>query len=246
MPFFIVSILLQVLLVVHIVKTGRDTSWVYIVVLIPFAGSIAYLIVEILPGLFGSRHGRQAQRKVQQVINPNKYIHSAAFDYSVADTVENAVRLADECIEKGMFSEAKSLYTKSLTGIHAHDPHFMYGLAQCEYGLQNFKECKAVLDALMEHNPEYKNAQAHLLYARTGEQLQDVDLVMQEYEALCDYFPGPEAMYRYAAFLKTLGKTEQANAQLGRILQQAKIGGRHYNALYKAWVTRARKEYVAS
>ena len=50
MPLFILSILIQVALVIHIVKTGRSTTWIWIVVMLPVAGSIAYFVLEGLPG----------------------------------------------------------------------------------------------------------------------------------------------------------------------------------------------------
>ena len=37
MPLFILSILLQIALVVHIVRTGRNTTWIWIVVMLPLA-----------------------------------------------------------------------------------------------------------------------------------------------------------------------------------------------------------------
>lgn len=64
MPFFILSVIIQVLLIVHIVKTGRNTTWIWIVVLLPAAGAIAYFIVEILPELMGGRSARKAKKKL--------------------------------------------------------------------------------------------------------------------------------------------------------------------------------------
>ena len=72
MPLFILSIIMQVALVLHIVKTGRNTTWIWIVVMLPLAGSIAYLVVELLPDFFGSRAGRNATRSIPKVVNPNR------------------------------------------------------------------------------------------------------------------------------------------------------------------------------
>ncbi len=112
MPFIVLSLLLQVALVVHIVKTGRNTTWIWIVVILPGAGSIAYILLEVLPELIGSRTARNATRSVEQIINPNKDINIAARDYSITGTVENTLNLANECFKKGLFQEAKSLYEK--------------------------------------------------------------------------------------------------------------------------------------
>ena len=117
MPLFIVSILVQVALVVHVVKTGRNTIWIWIVVMLPLAGSIAYLILEVLPGLNSGKAGR----KMRAVVNPNRDIHAASKQYAISDTAENTKRLAQEHFDKGNFAEAKQLFEKSLSGPFATD-----------------------------------------------------------------------------------------------------------------------------
>lgn len=243
MPIFIISILIQVALVVHIVKTGRDTMWVWIVVMLPLAGSIAYLIVEVLPDLMGGRTARKIKRNMAEVVNPNKGINVAAREYSISDTVENSVRLAEECLNKHMYDEAKRLYENSLRGIHKDDPNLMYGLAKAEFGSRNYSRVKSLLDELIERNPNYKNADAHLLYARTAEELGEIELALKEYEVLDGYYPGPEATYRYAMLLKRNGWYDKSRAMLEKILHMATVSGRHYNSLHKEWVSLARSEY---
>jgi hypothetical protein len=49
MLFYILPILIQVGLVVHVIKTGRNTIWIWVLVLLPGVGSLAYLVVEVLP-----------------------------------------------------------------------------------------------------------------------------------------------------------------------------------------------------
>lgn len=243
MPIFIASIILQVLLVLHVVKTGRGTMWIYIIVLLPLAGSIAYVIAEILPELAGSRTGRKVQRDISSLINPNKDINRAAHDYSIRDTVENSIKLAEECIRKGMYNEAKELYQRSLTGTHADDPTLMYGLARSEYGLNNYDEVKAILDKLISLNPDYKNPDAHLLYAKALENLQRYDEALEEFKILDEYYPGPEPTYHYAMLLKRRGDTAQAGELLEKIIHRSKISGRHYNSLHGTWIKLAKKEY---
>jgi hypothetical protein len=242
MPFFILSIILQVALVLHIVKTGRNTTWIWIVVMLPFAGSIAYLIVEVLPGVMGSRSGRHAARKISRVVNPNKELNKALENFEVLDSIENSMRLADEFLNKQMFSEAKQLYEKCLKGVHKTDPVIMHGLAQSEFGLGNFQTTKDILDNLISLNPEFKNPEAHLLYAKALESLGEIDAAAHEYEALCQYYSGPEAKYRYAMLCKNQGKREIADKLLADILLSARRSGRHYNMLYGEWIKKAKIE----
>ncbi|MDH5178654.1 MAG: hypothetical protein OEZ39_19925 [Gammaproteobacteria bacterium] len=240
MLFVILSIVLQVALVVHVVKTGRPTMWIWIIIMLPLAGMIAYFLIELLPDLLGTRTGRQATHNLKKIINPNRNLNDAALNYSISDTVENSLQLARECLDKQMYDEAKRLYEKCLTGLHKDDPDIMFGLARAEHGLQHHAAVKALLDELIATNPNYKNHDAHLLYAVTLEMLGEIDKALEEYVVLDRYYPGPEPTYRYAALLKQQGRVAEAKQLLEKILTAAKTSGRHYNSLHKEWINKAK------
>lgn len=232
MPFFIVSVLLQVALVIHILKTGRSTTWIWIVVMLPLAGSIAYVILEILPGLTSSRAGRAATRKVRDTINPNRDINAAAARYAVTDTVENTLNLANECLNRGIAEDAKVLFRKCMSGPYVDDPQLIYGLARAEFQLGNFEETRNLLDQLKATNPGYVNAEAHLLYARSLEGMNQVAAALHEYEVLHGYFPGPDASIYYGKFLKSQNQADQARAVFRQILDKAEGLGKQYKRLH--------------
>ncbi len=242
MPLYIITVVIQVAFVIHILKTKRNTTWIWVVLVLPLAGSIAYFIMEILPGLTTSRTGRSAQRKVGELLNPNKGLKSATTNYSIVDTVENSVTLAEEFIDKKMFKEAKELYQKCLKGAHQDDPDILFGVAKSEFGLNNFKQTKSILDEVIEKNPDYKNPDAHLLYARSLEGLNEFELALPEYEVLDKYYLGAEATYRYAMLLKKLEKQEESMACFNKIIESSKISGKHYNMLNKEWITKTKQE----
>ncbi|WP_020558754.1 tetratricopeptide repeat protein [Thiofilum flexile] len=240
MPIFILSIIIQISLVIHIVKTGRNTTWVWIVVLLPLAGSIAYLIVEVLPELLNTRSGRQARRALEQKINPNKEVKAAIHQFKLSDSIENTLKLANELYQKQAYAEAKELYAKSLTGIYAHAPDIMHGLAKTEFALGNFATTKKLLDELIQHNPDFKNPDAHLLYARTLDALEDYAGANEEYEALHKYFAGPDADYYYAQMQQKQGNTIKAVELLNAIIDKAELQGSHYKSLHKDYLKKAK------
>ncbi len=242
MPIYILSIILQVAFVIHIVKTGRSTTWIWIVIVLPLAGAIAYFVLEVLPELSNSRTGRAASRKISNTINPNRDINRAANRLSISDTVENNMRLADECLNKALYQEAKTLYEKCLTGIHANEPHLLVGLAKSEFMLGNYSKTQSILDQLIASNPDYKNQDAHLLYARTLESLNQISGALHEYEVLHGYFSGPEASLYYALFLKSQGQADTACSVLESILDIAKKSSKHYSSLHKDILRRVKTE----
>jgi hypothetical protein len=63
MIFFAVTILVQIACVVHLIRNNRPSLWLWAIILLPIAGSAAYVVVEILPGL-GRRREVRAVRAV--------------------------------------------------------------------------------------------------------------------------------------------------------------------------------------
>ncbi|MEJ0008406.1 MAG: hypothetical protein WDM77_19110 [Steroidobacteraceae bacterium] len=63
--YLALPIILEVLLVIHVLKTGRNTLWIWLIIFLPMAGGIAYVIVELIPELSRSRDapGDATQRK---------------------------------------------------------------------------------------------------------------------------------------------------------------------------------------
>ena len=232
MPFFILSVAVQVALGIHIVKSGRDTKWIWIVAMLPLAGALAYFFIEVLPDLQNSRAGLNAKRKMNKVIAPNQAFNSATRAYSQSDTVENSVRLGQECLNKGLYEEAESVFMRCLTGIHKTDPEVMSGLAQAQFGSKQYNEVKVTLDALIEANPDYKSQDSHLLYARTLDALEKNEEAIHEFETLHTYYSGPEADYYFALSLKRQGKVDECFELLNNTLSHAQNAGKHYKTLH--------------
>jgi hypothetical protein len=207
MPILIISLIIQIALVVHIVKTGRNMTWIFVVLFFPLVGSIAYFIVELLPELSGTRTARKWKRNIAKTVNPDKDFKTASQNLAIADTVQNSMTLAAAYLTKGQYSEAKELYSRCLRGVHVDDPDILLGLAKAQYGLGEYAETINTLDGLKAKNPDYKSAEGHLLYARSLEQLGSVDAAIHEYEALVKYYPGPEPASRLALLLKSRGES---------------------------------------
>ncbi|GAA5443997.1 hypothetical protein Misp06_02177 [Microbulbifer sp. NBRC 101763] len=242
MPFLVLSILIQVAFVIHVLKTGRNTTWIWILVMLPLAGLIAYLILEILPEMNNSRNGQKARRKVQKLMNPNQDINQAAQNLAKSSSIKNYIKMAEECLEKGLNQEAKDLYQKSLQGPFKDDPQILFGLARCLFLLKEFNNCKETLDFLIDKSPEFKDQDAHLLYARTLDALQMIAEAEHEYETLYSYYSGPAAGLYYAIFLKRLQQGDKAMNILQRILKNADETNSFYRSIHKDILKQAKAE----
>src|SRR6185436_4530346 len=56
----------------HAIKTGRINYWLLILIFLPGLGSIAYLLIEVLPGIRNSRAARRAVSGIGEALDPNR------------------------------------------------------------------------------------------------------------------------------------------------------------------------------
>lgn len=242
MPIIVISIIIQLALVVHIIKTGRNITWVFIVLFFPLIGGLAYFFIELLPELTNTRAAKSAQRSLAHAVDPDKALREATAQYELAATAQNALTLAQQHLQRGNFSEAKALFTRSLSGVHNDDPDLLLGLAAAHFGLHEYAETLASLDTLKRVSPGKTSQEGHLLYARALEELGRVVEAIHEYEALIGYCAGPEPSCRLGALLKAQGRTAEARALFEAVVARSKTAGKHYNTLYREWVAQARRE----
>lgn len=242
MPFLVLTYLIQIALIVHVIKTGRNTIWVFVLLFAPFIGGIAYFIVELLPEIMNSRGARKAKRTVTNAIDPNRDLRSASQQHAVADTVQNSLVLANQHLERAQYRDAADLFARCLRGLHADDPDILFGLARAQFGLAEYSNVIQTLDRLKATNPKARNAESHLLYARAQEESGAIDAAKVEYEALAKYYPGPEPRCRLGLILKSQGDLEGARTLFLGVLGESDVAGRHYNEIHKEWVALARKE----
>jgi len=239
---FIITVAVQAALIWHVISTDRNRLWILAIALLPAAGSLAYVVVEILPALFGSRTARRTKAGIGRMIDPNRDLRQAATEVEISGNVDARRRLAEELYQRGQYPEAIAAFQAGLKGIFEHDPTLLLGLAQAQFAIGDFAATRASLERLIQHNPEFKSPDGHLLYARTLEALDAGDAAEHEYEAVARGYPGAEARLRYALFLKRRGKLDEARRVLKDLLDGAKLGPAHYRRAQAEWLDRARRE----
>lgn len=239
---FILTLAVQAGLIVHVVKTGRSTLWIWAIALLPAAGSLAYVVVEILPGIAGGRTARRTKANMRRIIDPNRNLRRAAAEVEISGNVDARRRLAEALYERAQYTEAIAVYEGGLRGIFEHDPTLLLGLARAHFAAGEFAPARASLERLIRHNPDFKSADGHLLYARTLEAHDALEAAEREYGAVAPGYPGAEARVRYALLLARRGKPEEARRMLKDVLDGAKLAPAHYRRAQAEWLERARRE----
>jgi hypothetical protein len=242
---YIVSGLVSLGFIVHCIKTGRNTIWVYVLVVLmgfPFAGSLVYFGAEILPELMRSRTSRRTLRGLRTTLDPEGNLRRFENEAQVTGNVASRQRLADELVRLGRAKEALPIYQTCLTGVFTEDPKLLLGYARAQFEAEDAQGARKTLDDLIQKNPDFKSADGHLLYARALEAEGDVVKALSEYATLAEYFPGAEAFVRYARLLNKSDQRPQAQQTLKTLLDRAKFAPAHYRKAQREWLDEAHRE----
>jgi len=241
MLYLILSILIQVLLIVHVIKTGRNQIWIWVLVLLPWAGPIAYVAVEMLPDLFRSRTAQRTARGLKKAMDPTSDLRRYENEARVTGNVAARQRYAEELTRHGRYDEAIAQFREALTGLYEHDPNLMLGIARAQFGKGDATGARTTLDDLIRLNPDFRSPEGHLLYARALETEGNVQKAIEEYRVLAGSYPGAEAAVRYAQLLKSQGRADEAQKVARDLLEQARIAPAHYRRAQKSWLDAAQR-----
>jgi len=210
MPFAIISIVVQALLVIHVLKTGRDFRWIFLLIFLPGIGSLIYVVMEILPSLTGGLAARRAMRRVGDVADPGRGLRRQQLEYERSRNVDTATRLAGELIREGKHDEAIRICAEMRSGVFEDDPTILLMLASAYFGKGAAAAAIETLDVLRAKNPSFRSTEGHLLYARALDEDGRTGRAIEEYEALARYYPGAEARVRLAQLHAKTGNPEIA------------------------------------
>jgi hypothetical protein len=246
MPILGFSLLLQVACIIHIIRTGRDRIWVYVVVLLSMVGVIAYVAVEILPEIFGGRTARKLSGEMQRRVDPGREVRARRKAIEMADTTENRRLLAEALFEAGEYPEAGALYEQTLVGIHADDPVLLFGLAKVRARQGDYAGCVAMLDTISAGERSPEPMERRLFRAICLEQLGRVDDALGLYAGIVEKYPGEEVRCRYARLLASSGHHAEARAFYEEILRRAKLAKSPYRRAQKFWIDQAREGLAAA
>jgi hypothetical protein len=234
-------IAVALLFAVHAVRNGQPIYWLFILFMFPLLGSIVYGVAVWLPEMRYSRGAHQAKRKVRELLDPGRELREARVAHEESPSVGNHLRLADALLASGKPGDALPLYDRALSGLYANDPDIRARKARALLEVGRAGDAKALLDALIAEKPDFRNAVAHLTYARAVATLGDRDKAREEFDVLVDYFPGLEARARYATLLREWDETDRARTLAAESLRIGQRLPPHSRAADKDWIAMLQK-----
>jgi hypothetical protein len=215
LPLLGLSLLFSVLLCVHVVRTGREMYWLWIILMFQPIGGLVYAVAILIPSLMGGPAVRKAREAARETLDPTREYRAAKQAADDTPTVHNRMRHAAAAGELGKWDEAEAIYRGAAQGVHAEDPALAYGLARALVELGRFDEARPLLEKLEAEHP--RTPQTALQLARSYEGLGLAQQAETPYQYAAARLPGLEGLARQAAFFARTGRKAEAEDALNEI-----------------------------
>ncbi|PIB93958.1 tetratricopeptide repeat protein [Caulobacter sp. FWC2] len=235
LPLIGLSLLIAIALCVHVVRTGQQMYWLWIILAFQPVGGLVYFVAIIAPAWFGGRTAQKMGQAARKAIDPQREYREAARAVDDAPTVANRVRLAVAATELGKHAEAERLYADSLTGLYADDPQLLLGRANALIELNRPSEALPLLEKLGETPTGGRTAHIMLALGRVYHALGREEQAETALRWAADNYPGFEGIARYAVFLAGMGRKDEARAQLAEIDKRLSKTHAHFRKEAKSW-----------
>lgn len=236
LQLYLLGMLFSIALCVHVVRSGQNMMWLYIILFLSPIGGIVYLIAVVLPQMSGGPTARKAREAARETLDPTRDYRAAKQAVEDTPTAHNRMRFAAAAGALGRWEEAEAAYRAAAQGVHAEDPALAFGLAHALVELGRYAEARPLLEKLETDSP--RTPQTALQLARAYEGLGLNDLAEAPYQHAAARLPGLEGLARQAAFFARTGRrapAEEALTEIDKRLERTNARfqkeGRHWRQL---------------
>ncbi|MEG3122745.1 tetratricopeptide repeat protein [Sphingomonas sp. GB1N7] len=216
MIVYLAILAVQVMLIIDVIRNGRNQLWIMALMFLPGPGTIAYLVLEVYPRFQGNRHVRTARAGVIAKLDPEREVRAARDALDLADTAANRIRLGDALVALGRHDEALALFREA-TRRGPTDMRTGEKIARAEFETGAVAEALATLDANPPATSQGDKDRQALLRARILEALGRKPEALELYDDLVTRLPGEEGRCRYAALLLAAGQESKARIVLEEV-----------------------------
>ena len=205
--FYFITIGLQAICVIHCLRKGRQTNWIWLIIFLPLIGSLIYIFSEIFTG----RDIQKVQSGIGSVFNPGGSVRRLEDNLRFSDTFANRVALADAYLAAGSTDRAIELYESSLEGNFTENEYVLSQLIIAYYQKKRYADIIPIGKKIYKL-PQFARSRSHILYAAALGYNGDPESAEKEFKTMKARFANYEARYYYALFL--VGNDRAAEARL--------------------------------
>ncbi len=160
-------LMLAILCAIHVVRTGQQLYWLFVLFSFPILGSVVYFLAVYLPGSRLESNAFKAVAVAGRALDPTREIRNAQAQVEASPTVQNRMQLAEALLDAGEAQAAADEFATALQGAYAQDPELRFGLARALLAAQQPDQALVQLETLTRQQPEFRTEPVQLLRARS-------------------------------------------------------------------------------
>ena len=234
----LLELVFKITCILHVVRNGRNMSWIWLILIFPFGGPVIYFVTEMWPDI---RAGRAGGLRLSLPKSSTKVIAELREELEYSNTIENRVKLVRALVSAQLFDEAVETLNSCLRGAFKDDALLLFELAETQFAGGRFQLALDALARLDELKSKHAAAQRVILQARAYEALANDALAKEKYEHALTIALGEEARVRLALLLERTGENEAARGLFEETVTHAKRGGGAYRRFNRSWIKTARE-----
>lgn len=234
---YYIEIGLQVICAIHSMRRGTQGKWLWIIIFLPFVGSIIYIFSEMRPG----RKLSAPKIDIAAVLNPSLKLKKLEDDLKFTDTFDNKIKLADAYLAAGQTDKAIELYEKSLTGAFAENEYGIAQLAAAYFQNERYVDTISTLKKIYNTH-QFARSRTHIVYARALELTGNTGAAEHEFKLMKGRYSNFEQRYEYGLFLERADRIEEAYALFEQMLEEAPHLSSMERKNNRVWLSKAKEE----
>jgi hypothetical protein len=236
-----IPILIQALLIIHVIKNGKSTFWIYILIFLPAAGGIAYFFVEVLPDLRTGHHVARVGDKIASSVDPGRNIRRLEAELAASDTFENRKKLSAACFQAGDTDRAEILARECLSGVFRNDREILTLLASILTEKGRFSDSLEIQQKLKTLYGYPDRGDDAVLYGKTLAGAGDPSGAEEAYRKGSVTGSPFEALCLLADLYDNQGKTEEARSARETVVRKWEKLPRNRKKEERYWVRKAKE-----
>ncbi len=209
--FYPLIFLLQGYCLYHAYKNGSQQKWYWIIVFLPFIGSMIYLYENF----YNRRNVAQIQETVKTTFVANYQVDKLKGQLKYSDTESNRVALAEEYINQRDYDRA----IETLNPLPNKGSHIIMMLMFCSYHQAEYNQVIKYAK-LIEDKKEFKNTQEMAALAWSYHHTGQPDLAKQTFDQLDRSFCNYNFRLDYVQYLNETGDNTAARALSDTLLDE--------------------------
>jgi hypothetical protein len=219
--------IVQIVALVHFFRRRPEGYWLLIIFLGGFIGSAVYIIAEVIPDaglLRGTVRGFGRKSRIRQ-------IQAAIVDNPSAANFEE---LGELYWDQKEYAPAREAFDRAIA-TRSDSPHMFYRRALCAFELGDYPAAIADLEPLLRTDAKFDHYRAAAVLARAYGSIGRKEEALALYAQAVQYLTTPEDLYRYAAFLESQDRREEARQWAMQLMEKKRTLPRYMQRIERPW-----------